>query len=86
MKKDDFALALGNQILNSIQKIQEEKKHFGRSTVVPIRFKSEDPEGQQFWTTSVEVKMPHFATTIVGDDGLPETKFITMAEYYGWTK
>ena len=83
INKNELALKIGLHILDSIQKMQEDKKEFGRYLEIPFRNieKLDAPE----WIHSIQLSMPRFVK-IYYDGDARKFESITMAEYYGWDK
>lgn len=80
MNKNELALTIGNMILNTIQKMQTDKKDFGQDLIIP--FKLPNISDQPDFIYSVKIQMPRFSK--INLDG-SITSF-TMAEYYNWEK
>ena len=80
MTEQELALKIGTGILESIKKMQADKKDFGQELVVP--FKLPNISSTPDFIYSVKVQMPRFSQ--FNSDGTI-TSF-TMAEYYGWEK
>lgn len=84
MNKKELANEIGTSFLDSIEKMREEKKDFGRFVVVPIRppLRGDDPP----WISSIQVNMPIFTRVYYDQNGEAKFESISMAEYYGWKK
>lgn len=84
MNREELALRIGTSFLDAIQNMQEEKKDFGNSVVVPISLPAIG--GQPHFMSSIEISMPRFIHRYFDEEGQPQTKSITMAEYFEWDK